>query len=278
MNDKIEEAIFTNRFEDINKNFQRIYFGNEFCENLIPTLRQAKSWIDFIKSTNKRLTFVTPFVTNIGIEKLGYILAFLNKHENIEVVFNDWGVFKLIRDNYQNLTPVLGRLLSRQRRDPRLNDIINGDQSAKIIYSAKDQMKEVILPKKIPSSLAAYYRTCALNVSIFRNFILSNGIGRAEIDNLVWKMNLKPNKKLKLSIYFPFGYISTTRSCGKLTSTYKACHKECKNYFIRLKNESTSFSIYAIGNTVFYCTTSPTLEYLRALGIDRVIYQPRLPF
>jgi hypothetical protein len=278
MKNSIEKAIFTNHFKDVGDIYQRIYFGNEFCENLIPTLGLMKSWVSFAKLKNKELTFVTPFVTNLGIEKLKYLLAFLNKQKSCEVVFNDWGVFKLIRDNFINITPVLGRLLSRQRRDPRLIDIINGRQKIREVYSPKEQEKFVILPKKIPSSLANYYRTCVLGVSAFQQFILSCGINRVEIDNLVWKMRLKLNKRLKVSIYVPFGYVSTTRSCGKLTLTYKPCQKECKDYFIRLGSESLLSNVYAIGNTVFYKNAEPSVGYLKDLGIDRVIYQPRLPF
>ena len=47
--------------------FDRIYFGNEFCENLIPSEREIREIMDFAESKKINLTFVTPWSTNKGI-------------------------------------------------------------------------------------------------------------------------------------------------------------------------------------------------------------------
>lgn len=276
MKNKFERAIFINRIKDFKNNTDRIYFGNEFCEKLISTLDILKKWYFFTKTKGKKFTFVTPFVTNFGVEKLEYLLGFLNDQEDVEVVFNDWGVFKLIQDNFKNLNPILGRLLTKQRRDPRMLKIFLGKQkSKKIINSGK---KIILLPKKVPNSLFEHYQASVINAPIFQKFLLSQGIKRVEIDNLVWEMNVKVNKKIGISIYLPYGYIATSRMCGKLTLTYSACNMECKKYFLRLKDKTLPVPFYGVGNAVFYKSNIPSMEYLQKLGIDRIIYQPRLPF
>lgn len=278
MKSKFEKALFIYRMKDVRNNIARIYFGNEFCQNLIPTLDTLKRWYFFTRAKNKEFSFVTPFVTDLGLKKLKNLMAFLNCQGKVEVVFNDWGVFTLIKDNFANLNPVLGRLLTKQRRDPRMLKIFSNKQKPREIISPDKKNKTILFPKRVPSTLFEHYRGCVINVPIFQKYLLSQGINRAEIDNLVWQMKVKVNKNIGLSIYLPYGYITTTRMCGELTLTYDACKKECKRYFLQLENESLPVPFYGIGNTVFYRSNLPSNEYLEKLGIDRIVYQPRLPF
>ncbi len=277
MKDKFEKAILLNRIEEIDKDIDRIYFGNEFCQNLIPTLNTLKKWYIFAKDEGKGFTFVTPFVTNAGLTKLKSLLAFLDYQKNIEVVFNEWGVFKLMKDNFRNLIPVLGRLLTKQKRDPMMLRILLGKQKARVMRMT-DKTTRILFPKKVPHSLFEHHQASVIDVSIFQKFLFSEGINRVEIDNLVWEMKVRTNKEIGVSIYLPYGYITTTRMCGKLTLTYKACGMECKRYYLQLEDESLPVPFYCIGNTIFYKSEFPSEEYLKALGIDRIVYQPKLSF
>lgn len=276
MKNKFENALLSNRMEDVEKGVDRVYFGNEFCENLIPSFAMLKKWYFFAKAGKKEFTFVSPFVTNRGLKKLEYLLAFLNEQRPAEIVFNDWGVFALVKNKFRGLIPVLGRLLTKQRRDPRMLKIFSGKQ--KFVESVKADKKCLLLPKRAPAGLFRHHQASIINTVIFQEYLLSEGINRVEIDNLAWEMKVKTNKKIGVSIYLPYGYITTSRMCGKLTLTYAACGKECKKYFFRLEDKTLPVPFYGIGNTVFYASKVPSEGYLRKLGIDRIVHQPRLPF
>lgn len=278
MKNKIEKSVLINETKPDIKNIDRIYFGNEFCENLIPTIVGLKNSYFFTKSQCKKFTFVTPFVTNAGLIKLESLLNFLNGQHDIEVVFNDWGVFKLIKEKFKNLKPVLGRLLTKQRRDPRMLKIFYGGCKYRTELSPDKKIKTILLFKKVPRALFKHYQSSVINLPLFQEFLLSQGIKRIEIDNLVWEMNIKVDKKIGVSIYLPYGYVATSRMCGKLTLTYAACKKECKQYFFKSEDESSHASFYGIGNSVFYKSKPPASKYLEKLGIDRIVYQPRLPY
>lgn len=278
MKNIIEKAQFIGRKEDIKKLISRVYFGNEFCENLIPAITKLKEIYFYATGKNKNFTFVTPFVTNSGIRKTESLLEFLNRQNNVEVVFNDWGVFKLIKNNFNNLKPILGRLLTKQRRDPRILKILLNKQVFKEFFSEDKKKKLIIFPKKTPQSVFKYFQSSMINAKIFQNYLLSQGITRVEIDNLAWKMNVKLDKNIGVSVYLPYGYITTTRKCGLLTLTYAACKKECKKYYLQLGDKSLPVPFYSIGNTIFYKSSIPSDDYLEKLGVDRVVYQTRLPF
>lgn len=274
----MEKSVFTNRIMDIKKDTERIYYGNEFCEKLIPSIETLEKFYRLVKAKNKHFTFVTPFVTNSGLEKVSRLLDFLNKQPDVEVVFNDWGVLKVMKSSFGNIEPVLGRLLSKQRRDPRMLSILLNKQHVKEIRGHDKNTRILLLPKKVPNALLEHYRASVINAPIFQNYLLSQGIHRVEIDNLLWGVDLKIARDIKVSIYLPYGYITTTRTCGRVTLTNAACRKECKIYYLQLENRSLPTTFYSIGNTVFYKQAIPGDEYLRKLGITRIVYQPRLPF
>lgn len=85
-----------------------IRFGPEFCEWKIPSLEHLKQAYEEAKEAGKRFTYVSPIVSNQGIEKLREHLAFLRGFEGVEVVIGDIGVLNLLQD-YGGLQLRLGR-------------------------------------------------------------------------------------------------------------------------------------------------------------------------
>jgi hypothetical protein len=278
MKNKFETAAFLTEGDTAINGVDRIYSGNEFCENLIPTLASLKKNYLFARSICKEFTFVTPFVTNAGLKKLERLLGFLNDQDKIEVVFNDWGVLKLIKERFNDLEPVLGRLLTKQHRDPRMVQIFHDKRKFLVEFSPDKKDTSIVFPKKIPRALFEHYQASVINLPLFQEYLLGLGIKRLEIDNLPWEMDVRVNKKIGVSIYLPYGYVTASRMCGKLTLTYAACKKECKKYFLRLRDPSLPAPFYGIGNAIFYESKPPSDKYLTALGIDRIVRQMRLPY
>jgi len=270
-----EKALFINKPTSVGKDISRLYFGNEFCENLIPDANVLKGWYVFAEKKKKKFTFVTPFVTDAGLDKLGILFSFLNQQKDVEVVFNDWGIFYLLKNNFKNLTPVLGRLLTKQRRDPRMLKIFL-DKQSQVVINAKSR-KIIKVPKKGPPTLFEHHQASVINAPVFQKFLLSERIKRVEIDNLIWKMNIDVPQAIGVSVYFPYGYITTGRMCWKLCLSYAPCKKECKKHFFRLMHKSLPVPFYAKGNTVFYKSSRLDFESLQHLKNLRIVYQAELP-
>ena len=51
-------------------NVEGIYFGQETCENLIPSLKHLQQAVEFCQNNEYDFTFVTPYVSPKGIERL----------------------------------------------------------------------------------------------------------------------------------------------------------------------------------------------------------------
>jgi hypothetical protein len=173
-----ELAVFDDSLKDL-KPFMRFYIGSETCMADMPNITQ----INRLAKSNK-VTLVTPFVTDFEMLALEKIFKNVS---NIEVVFNDWGVFELLK-KYKKLTPVLGRFLTKQRSDPAAYPVIKNSKA-----------------------LIKHFGQSLVNGKIFQNFLIKNNIRRVELDVLPWKNILRLPKEIKASIYYPLAKITATR-------------------------------------------------------------------
>ena len=120
----MEQTLFISNLSGLKyfqEDFTRIYFGQEFCERLLPSQDDIEKVCAFSERENVHLTLVTPYVTDKGLLKVEKLIElFADKMPGAEVVFNDWGVFQFFKEKGLDVKPVLGRLLNKQKRGPRL--------------------------------------------------------------------------------------------------------------------------------------------------------------
>ncbi len=185
----MEKSIFiTNlrQLEYVTVRYSRLYYGNEFCERLIPSLKELKNILDYIKVKRMDFSFVTPYVTNMGLARLKELLGFLKaKNVHCEIIINDWGVLNLINRQYPDFQPVLGRLLTKQKRGPRLIKLLKRQAGPRLIVNPENpQQRSIVFQKKLPLDLDPYYKgSNASSVPIIHNFLISQRIKRIELDN-----------------------------------------------------------------------------------------------
>lgn len=262
----MEKALFISKVENLkyfNKDYTRLYFGNEFCENLIPTINELSKVLSFISRKKLDFTFVTPYITNKGLKKLQPLIDLVSKeNKEAEIVTNDWGLLKLV--NSKKLKPVLGRLLVKMKKGPRILNLIGNTP------------EETINP----------FRKSNIEVPIFQRFLQENNIERVEIDNLLQGIDLDlSTSHLKGSLYIPFIYLTTTRRCLINSSDLISkediigiypCHRECQNYTAELKHELMPKTIILKGNTQFV-KNEKIPNNLEKNGVNRLVYQPEIP-
>ncbi|MFA6614424.1 MAG: hypothetical protein WCS83_06580, partial [Endomicrobiia bacterium] len=201
------------------KNIDILYFGDEFCQNKIPNKQTIQTAYQWASKNNLQFVLVLPYITNEKTELVNKILEYLNNQKiTMEVVFNDWGTFTMI-SKYKYLSPVLGRLLTKQRKDPIADTILTNQQN-KMKVVLENNKKLILESKKVPTNLKTYFQKSYIDVPHVMDFMLSNNIKRYELDLLPWGNKLDINKKIKSSIYYPYVNISTTRYCGAINLSY----------------------------------------------------------
>ncbi len=244
----------------------RIYHGHEFCERLLPSRRELSRMVGLAERRGLAFTLLTPYVSERGLERVRRLLGALKLiAPRAEVVFNDWGVLRIVEEEFGDFEPVLGRLLIKMKRGPRLASLAGA----------------------FNASTARYFRTCSLDVPLYRRFLRARGISRVELDNVLQGIDLDLSAtELRGSLYVPFGYIATTRmclaaGCGEHGMEDHVgvfpCRKECRAYTFELQARGEPVPQIRKGNTIFFENAKrPDGIVLR--GVDRIVTEPRLPF
>ncbi len=275
---KLRDYYYKKYRKEYLSNIERIYFGNETCEYLIPDLEEVKKAYSF--SINEyEFTLITPYVGQFGINKLIPIFEFLNTRDNvdIEVVVNDFGILHLLNEKYINLIPTLGRLLIKTKRDPRFS--ISG-------YTAvADNIKSL---KRIIKNQRQIIRDNSLSVNLYQKFLKDKGIMRIGIDAVPQNIKFSGKKKtfgFPVDLYWPWTYITSNRNCsiaaytqlGKsFHPTEENCFKQCRLYEFTFSSDKEMLTTVQRGNAVWMSTESLSNDYFNK-GFDRLIYQPYIP-
>ena len=262
----MEQAIFisqVNNLKCVTGDFSRLYFGIEFCQNLMPDTKGLEKVLRYVFEKKKEFTFVTPYLTDKGMEKIKSVLSYLiDRRVESEIVVNDWGLLRWLSREYPDSNLVLGRLLNKQKRGPR---ILN-------------------LAGKVPGNMFAHFQKSNIDSRMFSDFLKRKGVNRVELDNHLQGLD-RPKNSLKGSLYFPFAYITTTRFClinACLRDNSKAlrgiyeCSRSCLENVFKLQHKHMPVDLYLRGNTQFF-KNEHIPENLSALNIDRLVFEPEIP-
>lgn len=257
----MEKALFVTRVEDIltslkEDKYDYLYFGNEFCANLLPHAEDLKTAIDLCNKFAVKLVLVTPYVGEFELEQLKHILGLIKEtNQEIEIVFNDWGVYRYCKNLGLNRL-ILGRLLNKMERDMRIQCL-----------------------KKTDPELYTSLRTPNILSSNAEEFLKAENIERIEFDNLFQGINLDQlTDKHKYSLYYPYIYLTTSRTCpcnhhniGNLDK----CEKNCYNQMFEYPVEDGSTLFYVHGRTLFL--KNEKLDQSYESVFDRIIIQKNIP-
>lgn len=252
-----------------------LYFGNETCENLIPTKEIVEKVLSFCNKNNYQFSYITPYVGPNGLIKVKTNLDFLEKNmiykNKIEIVFNDFGVLNLLQ-KYEKLIPVLGRLLIKTKRDPRyLNTDYcrNKEKISKFHYIKTNQLEAI--------------GQGSLGIKDYQSLLKKNGVRRVSLDISNNISNID-NKVFPMDIYWPWTYITSGRACQiaainnpllKYHPVNHSCRYECKRYQYVLKTTDNTTSMHK-GNALWMDSTN-LIGQIYNNRFKRLIYQPYIP-
>lgn len=262
--------------------YQRIYWGIEFCQNLIPGLKDTENILRFARGNNLKLSLVTPFLTDQGVRRLAPVLTLLKKNKGSadEIIVNDWGLLNHLHKNFPKCFELaLGRLLVRQQRDPAMKRVL--EKQTPFAFKGKDGKIRVIVHTIPNKRYQEGFRASYINSPLVQNFLSEFGVKRAELNNVIQGLHLKA-VTLKKSLYTPYVNISTTRFCPMQTKFQKVyrinvCRCECQEYYDILRNKAIPKTVYKRGNTTFY-KNPVSAKDIAGLSVDRIVFQPELPF
>ncbi|MDD5477758.1 MAG: hypothetical protein PHG87_06155, partial [Candidatus Omnitrophica bacterium] len=184
--------------------YQRLYWGIEFCQNLIPLLTDTEKVLGFAEDNNLSLSFVSPFVAECGLKRLKEIFCWFRKQKvkDLEIIVNDWGVLEYLRTEFNGTFEIaLGRLLARQQRDMGIKKVL--EKQPPIAVRGKDGKINIIIHKVPDQQYQDGARQSYVNSPFVQDLLTELGVQRVELNNLLQGVNLR-RIRLKKSLYTPF--------------------------------------------------------------------------
>lgn len=231
-----------------------LYFGSEFCENLIPSPGAAVECCKLAREHALEAVLLTPVVRKDGLRRVSVVLAALGaRGYHPSVTFNDWGVARLVKARYPTRRIYGGRLLNRSLRDPRL------------LASAPARDESEGRSRVLLAFLDAFGADGLESDADLAGGFLGEG---------------RPG--FTRTLHLPFTFVTTGRNClfkiegdglGPLAAEFKArCPRRCAGRVSREDREDTPFPLLRSGNTIFF-EVPRDLATAHAAGADRIVLQ-----
>lgn len=245
-----------------NKKISRIYLGNQFCHNLFPRETVLFTMLEKAVAEGVDITIATTYLREEQISQQEKLMEVLyewckNNQTKVELIINDWGMAKLLADKTDWITPTLGVLFNKRRKDPR--------------YSYK-QGFDLYTDQLAKNSL---------NDEKYREFLADSfGIHRFEYESCGYRLELPT---LHNSLHFPYYQTNTSQYCtlyakcvtsdrGKQVLV-KDCPYYCEelifSYPKHLKMVGRYNSLFGMDDSLL--KDGEKLKYYLEHGIDRLV-------
>ena len=256
---------------------QRLYVGNAFCHLLFPKEDQLFLLLEKARKEGVQVTLTFSYIREFMLENVKMLLDRLEgwceaNDSVLEIQVNDWAMAEMLKGK-RLLTPILGILLNKRRKDPRLH------------YKLKT-MKQIGT-----ASGSKFLEENSLNADFYREYLEKEyGIVRFEWESCSYDMTLPTGKN---SLHLPFYQTNTSQYCtlyAKCTTgergkqkLVKQCPGFCKDYAFlypdHLKMVGRHNSLFALDDRIFAndpgsgigMKTKEILTKWKAAGADRLV-------
>jgi hypothetical protein len=237
-----------------------VYFGSEFCGESLPDAEAAAAFCRLAEARTLTPTLLTPPVTPAALCRVEDLLGALSEAgHRPAVVFNDWGVLRLLENHFPEHPRRAGRLLNRSLRDPRA------------------------APGAPDGSGSDPSRGGRL-----RTFLSRRGAQALETDpDLEGSYLGDGGEGLQRALHLPFTFVTSGRHCllkdqvaagedrpGFGSALGKPCRRTCRGGPRAVRRDDTPFPLWRAGNTLFYEASTAAVRVHLAQA-DRVVLHRR---
>jgi len=262
----MEKAIYIESVSRLRRpldGYSRVYYGAEFCEWRMPGPAAVLKAYEKADALGLGFTLLTPWLTDRGIDKLARVLAKLaDAGAKAEIAVNDPGALTLVHGDFPKMTPLAGRLLSRQKRCPR-------------VPSAMETM---------PEAGSRIYTWTAFSDPVTASFLRGFGIRRAELDGPLQGVTADLKRVgLKGSVYAPYAIVTLTRHCpasydGTTWQSFTGCRiKGCVKNVLSLSHPAHKDNPLVMRGNTQFVRVSDIPSGLEKMGIDRLVVTEDVP-
>jgi hypothetical protein len=218
------------------------------------------------------VTLVWPVASEAGLAALDALLDHLPEpRTGFEVVCNDWGAFETVLARPQ-VTPVLGRLLSRQCTDPRFVWITDHDYQTRFEMQVPHISGASVAVRYQPPSAAVLHhlRTPIVANPNVLSFFAGLRVTRFEISNLLQGVEFVAPEPWRVTLHTPT-VIVALRRCP--AAEEGRCGAPCRDAATCVDSPAFPIALYMTSDAVFYCNSAVNWT-TSCPAIDRLVVTP----
>lgn len=235
-----------------------LQFGAEFCHRRLPSPSRVRQARDLCRREGLGFSLVTPLVREGAFAAVTAWLAGLAADlAGDEWVANDWGLLAWAREQGLPLRASAGRLLGRQRRDPRV---------LRMIEAGTPEDAETL-------------RGSLWDDPVTVRWLAGLGVERVELDLLaqgVRRPSLPPS--IALSLCGPWLPVTLSPSCPWSSDPLGCSGPCCGAEPVLLRSSEDPHPLWSRGNTLFLrLEVSPCSEAVATVGADRLVWAEEVP-
>ena len=249
-----ERALFLHSLPNtLPEGITRIYAGAEFCPWRLPSLATLREMLAWSRARRCRFSLATPVLIEPRQEELRQLLFGILPEfaPGDELIISDWGTLEPARAARPDITIVVGRTLSAQKRDPRT------------------------IALDMAPAQAKHFRSSCWHTAPAVALLLELGIRRVELDNPLQGIEPLP-APLQGTLHIPYAMVASSRNCPfRAEGAATPCPQPCGEVF-SLSHAESPRPLLQGGNTQFVHNERVPAD-LPTLGIDRVVAHQELP-
>ncbi len=236
--------------------FERLYLGSEFCRWRLPDTARLAAALEAASSRGAAFTLVTPFLDEEGLGQAMELVRLLPADGRTEVVANDAGLLEGVLEAGWNGALVAGRLLTKQRRGPGVQE-----------------------PREATGEAWEALRGSALEAEPLVAWLIGTyGVRRFELDDIAQGLRVPPLPAgVGVSLYRPWVLVTATRLCPWRAGAVGAggCGVPCRGRRLELEPEEGGRPL-VLGGCAQFLRVAVGDRPLPP-GVDRVVWQPQPP-
>ncbi len=214
--------------------------GSEYCIHLMPGPEELAGAIAATRERRIPLLLLTPYFRDAELKRTMAVIRSIPPGIDIDVVVNDWGMLFSLRALFPRLRLSLGRLLSGQKRCPRIG------VSARLTEEGRSWHGEGI----ISSARARTYLEAVFGISGYH------------IDALAWGPNLADfgvkesgGNLPRFCFHVPHAIVTVSDTCpwigGKSSASVSSCPRPCRDGAVLLREPSMGEEMIQRGKARF---------------------------
>jgi len=278
---KIEicQLVDVRRMAEITADCKRVYFGHETCEKLLPAFDEVQDLLEMTAKRQLKLSFVTPFLTERGMDKVILFLEKLKtmKLNSFEIVSSDWGLIHYVINNKAG-TPVVGRFLAGQQVDFRLMEQVHESKEQIVCL---DGCYHQLAQRKMPPALVEHISSATLLKNKTLEMLRRAGVVRFELSNVIQPIVLPDFPSCRYSLHLPFVPLAIFRTCPE-SADFNKPRKDCSAYNCnhnrqRWQYDAKKRDLYCIDNALYYYHPDVDAHLQQHRLIDRIVIHSRAP-